>query len=195
MQILYFSASLFLWRETSYSNFPCLSSCPYSPYLRIWEKEVGLSSLDASLFSLLESEYWRTHAFWSPFLPRRKLVQAGLVCTKGRQVIIQQCQNVIHMVTRWVPWPIVEIRSPGGRRLKHTLWFSFSNNKVDILISIQVWFLYLCHWGKFLRLEMEKKVLVIIPLEPQQDDDNNGHKTSQLGHCHPEEFYTWIPIP
>ena len=67
-------------------------------------------------------------------------------------------------VTRWVPWPIVEIRSPGDRRLKHTLWFSFSNNKVDILISIQVWFLYLCHWGKFLRLEMEKKVLVIIPL-------------------------------
>lgn len=42
---------------------------------------------------------------------------------------------------------------------------------------------------------MEKKVLVIIPLEPQQDDDNNGHKTSQLGHCHPEEFYTWFPIP
>lgn len=43
------------------------------------------------LSSLLESEYWRTHAFWSPFLPRRKLIQAGLVCTKGRQVIIQQC--------------------------------------------------------------------------------------------------------
>ena len=88
-------------------------------------------------------------------------------------------------VTRWVPWPIVEIRSPGGRRLKHTLWFSFSNNKVDILISIRVWFLYLCHWGKFLRLEMEKKVLVSIPLEPQQDDGNNGDKASQLGHCNP----------
>lgn len=33
-----------------------LSSCPYSPYFRTWEKEVGLSSSDAS-FSLLESEY------------------------------------------------------------------------------------------------------------------------------------------
>lgn len=42
--------------------------------------------------------------------------------------------------------------------------------------------MYLCHWGKFLRLEMKKKGLVIIPLEPQQDDDNNGEKTSQLGH-------------